>query len=148
MMDRFTRGFAAGAVVGMLVDLLSLLTYNLFGFTQWRFIDFAGLIILGRRPAGAGEIIVSVLGQVGFSAAVGIIFAYLLPLTTSRNYMLKGWFFGVMILFSIYSTFHLFQIPQLLQLDLGTVITNMVKASLFGLGLAWLLARLDSNTPV
>lgn len=148
MMDRFTRGLAAGAVVGMLVDLLSLLSYNVFRFTQWRFLDFAGLIIFGRKPAGTGEIIVSIMGQIAFSAAVGVLFAYLLPLITSRNYLLKGWFFGVLTWFSIYAVLHLFQIPQLLQLDLGTVITNIVKASLFGLGLAWLLARLDSNTPV
>jgi len=146
MADRFTRGFAAGAFAGVLADLLSLLTYNLLRITNWRFLDFAGLLIFGRRPAGAAEIIISVMGQVFFSAAMGVLFALLLPFVTSRYYWLKGWFFGVLIWFSVYTVVHLFQIPQLRELDLGTVSSNLLKASLFGLVLAWSLARLAKKS--
>jgi hypothetical protein len=144
--DRFTRGFAAGAFGGVLVDLLSLLTYNLLRITNWRFLDFAGLLIFGRKPTGAAEIIISVLGHLSFSAAMGVLFAYLLPFTSRRLFLLKGWFFGVLIWFSIYSVVHLFQLPQLRELDLGTVVSNMVKASLYGLALAWALARLGMKS--
>ncbi|MBT9174102.1 MAG: hypothetical protein DDT21_02513 [Syntrophomonadaceae bacterium] len=123
--------------------MLSLLTYNLLRVTNWRFLDFAGLLIFGRKPAGAAEIIISVLGQLSFSAAMGVLFAYLLPFTTRRLILFKGWFFGVLIWFSVYSVFHLFQLPQPRELDLGTVVSNIVKASLFGLILAWSLARLS-----
>lgn len=123
--------------------MLSLLTYNLLRVTNWRFLDFAGLLIFGRKPAGAAEIIISVFGQLSFSAAMGVLFAYLLPFTTRRLFLFKGWFFGVLIWFSIYSVVHLFQLPQPRELDLGTVVSNMVKASLFGLILAWSLARLS-----
>lgn len=123
--------------------MLSLLTYNLLRVTNWRFLDFAGLLIFGRKPTGAAEIIISVLGQLSFSAAMGVLFAYLLPFTTKRLILFKGWFFGVLIWFSIYSVVHLFQLPQPRDLDLGTVVSNIVKASLFGLILAWSLARLS-----
>jgi hypothetical protein len=73
---------------------------------------------------------------------MGVLFAFLLPLATSRYYLLKGWFFGLLIWFSAYTVVHLFQLPQVLQLDLGTVLSNMFKASIYGLVLAWTLARL------
>lgn len=144
--DRLTRGFTAGALAGAFVDLFSLLTYNLLRITNWRFLDFAGLLIFGRKPAGTIEIMISVLGQIFFSAAMGVLFAFLLPLTTSRHYLLKGWFFGMLIWFSAYTVVHLFQLPQTLQLDPGTVLSNMFKASIYGLTLAWALARLGAKS--
>lgn len=122
------------------------MTYNLLRVTNWRFLDYAGLLIFGRKPAGTVEIMISVLGQIFFSGAMGVLFAFLLPLTTSRHYLLKGWFSGMLIWFSVYTVLHLFQLPQVLELDTGTVLSNTLKASLFGLALAWGLARLGAKS--
>ncbi len=89
---------------------------------------------------------ISVLGQVFFSAAMGILFAFLLPVATSRHYLLKGWFFGMLVWFSAYTVVHLFQLPQTLQLDPSTVLSNIFKASIYGLVLAWSLARLGAKS--
>ena len=88
--DRFTRGFLAGLTAGLAMNIFSLISLTL-GWVEITFLDWAGVFIFGRQPAGVPENAVALGGQLFFAAMNGVFFAYLrLRLTASY---FKGTYF-------------------------------------------------------
>lgn len=131
MNDKFTNGFIAGLVGGTATAIVGLIAY-LFKSTL-SFVDISGIIVFGRIPNSFIEYIVALFIQLGFSAFFGIAFAYLIPVLSWKNYLVKGWFYGMVIWFVIYGVMSLFQIKGLTNVPVQTVISNIIGASFFGI---------------
>ena len=89
--DRYIRGFIAGIIGGIVLDILDV-TSNLLGIDEMTYFDWAGILIIGSEPAKFGEYLISVFTQLFLCGLLGIIFAYMIPKVTSKNYLLKGVF--------------------------------------------------------
>jgi hypothetical protein len=142
--DRFTRGFLAGLAAGMAMNIFSFISMAL-GWVKIAFLDWAGVLIFGKLPAGVLENAVSLGGQLFFAAMSGVLFAYLLPVLTSRNYFLKGLIFGLLIWLLSYTASILFRVPFLTRFDPGTVTSNITGALIYGLVLGFVLKWLEER---
>jgi len=147
--DRLTRGFIAGVVGGIGMNLWGFFA-GLMNFTTLRMADWAVIMIYAHTPPfDSGEIIFALLGQLFFTGALGAAFVYLLRLVTSKNLIFKGWFFSVLIWFFIYAVTTLFKVEGTMPLPFKTAVANFIAATIYGLALPIALkiltVRLDST---
>lgn len=142
--DRFTRGFLSGAIAGIPIVISSAIAYNL-QWTTLRWAHFAAVLIYGRKYETLWENLFASLATLFFTGLLGIIFAYLIPKMTSRNYLLKGWVFSVAIWFLCYAVTLLFQVPELQNIPLKTAFFNFILATIWGLALGYALHWFDDG---
>lgn len=141
MKDTFTSGFSAGLTSGLAANVLSLL-FGFLQFTTLRYADWTGIIIFGHTPPfSTGEIAFALAANIGFMGVLGIVFAYLIPLMSSANLLLKGWVFSTFLWLLIYAVSTLFKVDGTMSLPLTTAVTNMITASAYGLVLAQSLKK-------
>lgn len=135
MQDRMASGFLAGLAGGVAMNLVSLASYYM-NIATLRFLDWSAVAIYGHKPENFGEVLFAQAAQLIFVGILGTLFAYLVPVLTSKNYMFRGWLFGNTVWFSLYGLILLFQIQDKLTVTLGTAVTDFVGASIYGLILA------------
>lgn len=145
--DRFTSGFIAGFIGGVAMSALNLISYYL-GITEILYLDWASVLIHGYRYATLLEAVIGQLGQLFFSAVVGVIFAYLLSVISSRYYLFKGWVYGLTVWFASYVITLLYNVTPLIPIKPDTVMSNIVTASVYGLVLAESFRRLSNRNKV
>lgn len=145
MEDRLYRGFVAGVVGGIVSNTLSYLSYSL-GITTLRLSDWAAILIFGHVPPfSLGEDTFAVFIQIGWSGAVGSVFAYFLVWVTDRKILFKAWMLGTTPFFLIYLLTALFQTPGTVPLPLNTVLSNYITSSIFGVIMGYSLKVLDQD---
>lgn len=144
MEDRFVRGFIAGIIAGVLMNIQNIL-FHLLNLTQLRLLDYASIAIFGNLPRNSLEVVVSEFGELFFSGLLGIIFAYLIVALNSSYYLFKGWFFSITVWFLVFAAGIVFRIPHLVNPDTGSVLTNLIGATIYGLSLPIILAWLDNR---
>lgn len=146
MKDRFVNGLITGTAAGIAMNLLNFAMYYL-NLSTMRYLDWAGIMIFGRKPAFLSEELFAQLVQLAFSAFIGVLFAYLYFEVTSRYYLLKGAFFGVIFWFFMYAAGIALKLPHLTVIPFKTSLTNFLGAIIYGLVAAETMRRLD-RTPV
>jgi len=141
--DRFTRGMLAGIIAGVITKAYDFLAYYLH-ISTLRWMDVAGTLIYGRKPLNLWEAVFATLSAWLFHALLGVIFVYLIQrLFSSANLILKGWFYGVIGWFVIYSIIILFKAPEISFVPLRTSFSNFIGASIWGIIMALALLWLD-----
>lgn len=145
MEDRFTRGFVAGIVGGIAMNIWSLSSSYLIHFTKARFLDYSAAMLFGHKSTNLIELIIAQLTQLLFAAAMGVLFAYIIPAITSKNYLLKGWFYAIWIWFIVFSIGKLYKFSFLVTTSWKTVVSNFIGATIYGLILAQTLYWLDKR---
>jgi len=144
-MDRFYRGFVAGVVGGLAMNVWSLFSYYILNFSERRFLDWASMIIYGSLPTSTFQIVYAQIIQLLWVGLLGIIFALLIPAITSRFYLGKGVIYGLMSGFIIYAITTLFRIPNLVIFSTTTVLSNHIGGIIWGLTMAYVLRLLDTT---
>jgi len=144
-MDRFYRGFVAGVVGGLAMNVWSLFSYYILNFSEQRFLDWASMIIYGSLPTSTFQIVYAQIIQLLWVGLLGIIFALLIPAITSRFYLGKGVIYGLMSGFIIYAITTLFRIPNLVIFSTTTVLSNHIGGIIWGLTMAYVLRLLDTT---
>lgn len=145
MKDRMYFGFVVGLIAGIPLSIWSVFSFYILDFTQIRMWDYASEILFGRLPLNAFENIMAWIGQMVFCGFVGIGYAYLIPIVSSRHYIAKGWIYSAFIWFSTYSIATLFKMPDLFYTASYTVASNFIGASIYGWVLAEATKRLIST---
>ncbi|KJS76102.1 MAG: hypothetical protein JL56_06045 [Desulfotomaculum sp. BICA1-6] len=144
MKDRLLRGFMAGVAGGVVMDVFNLASYYL-GIAELRFLDWSALVIYGAKPISIAETVFALIAHLIFTGILGIIFAYLLTLITSTNYLLRGALFGSTMWFLLYGISLMYKIEGTVPLHVDTAASDLISAVIFGLVLAETLHRLDNN---
>ena len=142
MEDRLTRGFFAGLAGGIVMSLLDYISFYL-NFGKERLLDFAAEIIFDHRAASLVEAVIGQGAQLLFAGVLGVLFSYIIINIKSKNYLFKGWLYGVTIWFAIYTVGRLF--GTLEKLPWQTAISNVIAASVFGLVVAARLRWMDES---
>jgi hypothetical protein len=101
------------------------------GIAELLYFDWASVLIFGYRFATLLEAVIGQIVQLFFASIMGILFAYLLPLTTSRYYLFKGWVYGLVVWFGSYAITTLLKLTPLIPIKPDTVMSNMVTASVY-----------------
>ncbi len=142
-MDRFFRGMAAGMIGGIAMNLWSLVPLFVLQWEIIRFIDWAGILIFGDLPRSHLQGAFSLGMHILWVGLLGVAFAFLIPQVTSRGYLLKGAFIGVLFGFIFYALPTLFQMPILAEHSFATVTANHIGGLIWGLTTAQSLRWLD-----
>ncbi|MBE0466670.1 MAG: hypothetical protein IBX71_05525 [Candidatus Desulforudis sp.] len=145
MKDRLTRGFIAGLLAGIVMNGENYLTFYALNFADLRHLDWAAALVFGHPPTNILETAFAQIVQLFFAGLAGILFAYLVPFVTSRNHLLKGWIYGVLVWWVAYALTIMFRLPGLVTITLETAVSNVIGASLYGLVLAALLRWLEQR---
>ncbi len=145
-MDRFFRGLVAGIVGGITMNLWTLVALFVLQWEVIRFIDWAGIVIFGDLPRSHLQGAFSLAMQLLWVGLLGVAFAFLIPQVTSRGYLLKGVFFGVIAGFIFYAIPTMFDMPYLAESSFATVISNHVGGIIWGITMAQTLRWLDRKT--
>ena len=91
MNDRFVNGFIAGIIAALITGPISFAAKH-FKLTELQLADFAGMVSLGKLPHTLAENIFASAVDLMVSGALGIAFAFLVPVIGSRYLLFKGWF--------------------------------------------------------
>lgn len=144
-MDRFFRGLIAGITGGIAMNLWSLIAVYILNWPIRRFIDWAAVLLYGRLPGSFAETSFALLMHILWTGTLGIIFAYMIPLTTSRGYLLKGAVFGIISGFIIYAMPTLLQTPILSENNFLSTFSNHIGGLVWGLTTAQMLRFLETT---
>ena len=143
--DRFTRGFIAGIIGDVAMNLWNYIAYHVLNLTTMRLLDYASVMLVGKKVFMLWEEIFFQLAQIFFSAAVGIFFSYLTEIINSKYYLLKSWFYSVGIWFFVFATGSLFKMPYIYKVPTQTAFANFIGSSIYGLVLGLTLHWLDNR---
>lgn len=147
-MDRFFRGLVAGIFGGIAMNMWTLIAVKILNWQIIRFIDWAGVILYGELPKSHVEGFFALVMQVLWAGLLGTVFAFLIPHVTSKGYLIKGVFFGIMAGFIIYAVPTILQTPILKGLSFINVLSNHIGGSIWGLTMAQTLRWLDTTPRV
>ncbi|KUO52355.1 MAG: hypothetical protein APF76_04790 [Desulfitibacter sp. BRH_c19] len=142
--DRFINGFIAGAFAGIILDLLNYLSYKL-NITEITYWEWASVLIYGYRTEITFEIILALVMQIFFAGIVGIVFAYLIKYVTSNYLLTKGVIYSLFVWFSANAITYMYDVSPLSPIKGDTVISNLITVSIYGIVLAMLIKRLESE---
>jgi hypothetical protein len=135
MRDKFTTGLISGGLAGLISSITDLGFVHLLKFGTHRYIDFAGVFVFGRPPHIWWEVLFAQLVQVFFSAAMGVLFIFLLDRIKKENLMIKGICFGVGIWFVSYVVTLLFKVPYLKTMPPESSVEHYLAAIVYGISL-------------
>lgn len=141
--DRFTLGVISALIASIPALIYNLSTHHFFNVL--RFLDFGSYLIFGHLPKNFLEVVFALFGTIMFKVGLGIIFAFIIGNISSKNIILKGWVFSVLIWFSTYSITFLFKVPGLLDIPLKTVASNLIASSIWGTALAYTYVQLERS---
>ncbi|WP_347490764.1 YqhR family membrane protein [Desulfoscipio sp. XC116] len=143
--DTTTRGFIAGVIGGVLMNIVSYISYYL-GIANLRFLDWPSIIITGHNPTNVLSVLFFLIVQLIFVGFLGFVFALLISrVLTDTNHIFKGVLFGAISWFAIYGITYVADVPKLTPLTLGTAVTDFLGAIVFGITLSEALNRLDTG---
>lgn len=148
MKDRFTRGFTAGLIAGLITSAWNIMSYNLIHISTLRYLDFVAILTYGRKTKAIWETLFSWGSTIFFFGLLGTIFIYLLSIITSDNIVLKSFLFSVTVWFSTYAITMLFKIPELTRVSFLTVFSNFIGAVIYGVALGYVVKTLDKYKKV
>lgn len=145
--DRFVRGFAAGVIAGVLMNIQNFIFY-LVNLTELRLLDYAGIALFGHKATNVLEVVLGQLGQLFFSGTIGVVFVYLIREIDSSYSLFKGWFISVSVWFTVLTIGLLFKVPHLVQPPTQSVFSNLLGATIYGLTLPLILNWLDKKAKI
>lgn len=148
-MDRTLRGLLAGIIAGLPMNVWNLADYYFLHITEIRFLDWAAVLLTWSKPPTPVETVVALLIHLLWDGFLGIIFAHLLSLVTSRGLIIKSTFYGLLLWFSFKIIVNLFRVPVLsgLQPFPGSV-SNLLAVVVWGIVLGTVLRKLDKPVKV
>lgn len=139
-MDRTLNGFISGLIGSLPMNIINLILYH-FKFTQIRFLDWASIILTGDIPRNTFDLIYSIIIQIFWSGSLGIFVAFLVLLTTSKWYLIKGIIYSFFIGFTLRAVVVIFQIQGLDKVSTQTSLFNFMSVSIWGLTTMYMLHR-------
>lgn len=137
-MDRTLQGFTAGMIASVPMNIINIILYH-YQLTETRFIDWASIIMTGDPPKSTFDLFYSFFAQSLWSGSLGIIIAFLVLLTTSKNHLIKGVIFSFFFGFSFRGIVVLFQVHDLDKISTQTSALNFMPVALWGLTTMYIL---------
>lgn len=145
--DRIFRGGIAGVVSGIIVLIFNL-SVKALGLTSIIWIDFADVFVHGEPTTSIMPTIFSILVLLILEGALGGLFSYLVPLLSSKYFLIKSWYYSTVLWFIFFAITVLFKVPGLTPMNPNDAVINFVAATIWGLGLGIMLRYLNSKTAI
>ncbi len=145
--DRLVAGGLAGIIGAALQQAYGLIAKAI-GITDRAFIDFAEILVLSKIFTGPLAFIVSSIAHLIVGLLLGVIFAYVIKLTSSNYYLLKGLGYGVVWWMLLMGFGTIFRLPVFSPIPPYAALSTLVGAAIYGLATAYTLGLLDKKTKI
>jgi len=143
--EKIIRCFIAGVFGGIVKDLFDFLFYYGLHFVHYRYLDFAAAIIYGGKPAFWFDTAFAQFVELIFSGVLGILYATLIPNETNRNYLIKGWLYGVSIWLFLCIMGTIYKVPFFTKTPWQTSFGDFLTSSIYGIAMVWFLRFLNKR---
>ncbi|MDT3698613.1 MAG: hypothetical protein RO469_04225 [Thermincola sp.] len=144
--DRFTRGFIAGLLSGVIALGFNLFLYYIIHISTLVWGDFIAGFIFRRKVASSWEYVLAMVIGVLFTAVLGTLFSLIIPNIKSKYLWFKGLIYGLFLWFAIFSITIMFRIPSLTVIPSKTALSSLISASIWGILLGVFLNLLNPRT--
>lgn len=145
MAEKLIRSFVAGVLGGIVKDILDFISYYVLHFTNYRYLDFAAQILYGNEPKFWWDLTFAQIIELIFCGLVGILYNTVIPKNTNRNYLIKGWLYGVTVWLFLCTMGMIYRIPYFSNPPWQTTNSDFITSSIYGVVLAWSLRLLDKK---
>lgn len=142
MKDKIVPGFFAGLLAGIAMNLIDW-SGNLLGIYKERLLDWASVAIYSRLSLNIFEAIFAQLIQLFFAGFLGAFFLVILLKLPTKNLLMTGWIYGVLVWFGLYSVSVSLRLPHLhlMEHSFSSVVSHFIAASIYGLVLSLVLNK-------
>lgn len=142
-MDRTTCGFLAGIIGGIAMNIWNLIDYYVLHITQIRFLDWFIVLATLDKPTNAYMAVIGLILQITvWDGFLGILFAHLVPLITSKGIVYKSTLYGVLLWFIFKTIVNLYNVPVLSGMQpFPGGLSNLLAIILWGIVLGVVLKR-------
>lgn len=146
-MDRTTRGLVAGIIAGIAMNAWNLFDYYLLHITELRFLDWLSVLLTWKKPENSFQTVIALILQtVVWDGFLGIIFAHITVLTTSRLVVCKSVLYSVLLWFIFKTIVNLYRVPFLsADLPYNGRLSNLLAAIIWGIVMGLVLKALDKR---
>lgn len=145
--DRLIAGGLAG-IIGAAVQQAYGLTVKAIGITDRAFIDFAEVLVLSKKFVGPLAFFVGSISHLIVGLFLGVIFAYIIRLTSSNYLLFKGFGYGVVWWMLLMGFGTIFRLPVFSPIPPYAAVSTLVGAAVFGLATAFSLGILEKRTKI
>ena len=132
--DEFIYSFIAGLSGGIIMSITDLILTKL-NYVENAYYDWAYSLITGFSSNNFLELITGQITHYIFAGCLGILFSLFIKKIGTKYILFKGWFFGVVVWFSVHVIVNLFHFQPLNKIPLSQVISDLITASIFGITL-------------
>lgn len=143
--DWIMAGGIAG-IVGGIVNSIFGWTVKALGLTDRVFLDFSAILLAKKVFPGLLGTIVAILAHLAFCMILGIFFAYVVKIASSRYLLLKGFGFGFALWFFLSGLGTIFNLPKFVDIPPNSALTTLAGALLFGLVAAYTLRVIEQRS--
>ena len=142
---RVKKGLTAGLVAGLAMDATEDIAYYFFRQPRIRSFDWVSITFTRKRPFTTREISLARAGHLVFTAALGGIFALIVPRAGKENLAAKGWLWGVVVWCVSQTVTSALKLPLLSRPGVASRVQHLMLASVYGLVLGAGLASNQKN---
>lgn len=142
--DRLVNGALAGTA-GAVVQNTYAFTLILAGYKGPSYVDYGKAIVFYKTIEGPSALALGLIGHFVWNIILGVIFAYIIMLTSSRYYLLKGIIYGLVVWFLIKMGSSMFEIAEIVEINPAAAAVFLSGAILFGVAIAYTLKILDQS---
>ncbi len=143
--DRLIAGAIAGVSASVVQNIYGQVVKGL-GITDRAFLDFAEVALLSRTYSGFFGIVAGIISHLAFGMMFGVLFVYLLQITSSNYLYLKGLGFGIGIWFFSLAIGTMFNFPMFTETPPVAALVMFVGALLWGAITAFTTKILENKT--
>lgn len=143
-MDRVMKGVIAGVLGGIVMNIWSFISVYILKFSNLLYLDWLSVMLYGHKPENSLEFFFSLFMQIVWSTLLAVIFAYLILLVTSKNHLIKGVSYGIIMFLFHHAVAIMFKIPHLQNISSTTTVSESIGAAMWGLVLSHTLYWLDT----
>jgi hypothetical protein len=144
-MDRTLKGFLAGIMGAIPLNIINLTCYYVFKIVEIRYVDWASIIMTGSKPNNTVDLIFSLIIQFCWTGLMGTFMAFLIPQVTSKACWIKSMIYSFLISFIFRGIVVIYQVPGLYKVPTLTSSINNTTGILWGLATMYILKKLDEK---
>ncbi|WP_214659145.1 DUF1440 domain-containing protein [Candidatus Formimonas warabiya] len=145
MKDRLIAGGLAG-IAGAIIQITYGIITEALGITDRSFDEFAKVLIMFKPYKGLLASVVGAISHICIGLVFGVIFAYLILITSSRFLMIKGIGYGAVLWMLLLGFGTIFELPDFKDIPPQPALSIFFGAIIYGSITALTLKYLESRT--
>jgi len=142
--DRLIVGGIAGSF-GAVSNVILGVIFKSLGWSDRAFFDYSTSLFGKTIYQGILGFLMGVITEVAVCIIYGVIFAYVIKLTSSRYLYLKGLLYGFVLWMLLSSLGTMYNIPLFSDIPLDAAYTTLFTAIVYGFVVAWVLKTIASK---